>query len=74
MKYRRILSLCDLTGNWSRPYEEAGYDVVRIDIQLGQDVRLLRFDPMPIHGILAAPPCTHFSRAGAPAPNGAVRR
>lgn len=60
-----ILSLCDYTGNWSRPYEEAGYPVTRVDLQHGQDVRLLRRIEEPIHGILAAPPCTHFSRAGA---------
>jgi hypothetical protein len=59
-----ILSLCDFTGNWSRPYEESGYEVVRVDIQHGQDVRLFRYRGR-VHGILAAPPCTHFSRAGA---------
>ncbi len=62
---KTILSFCDFTGNWSRPYEEAGYDVVRIDLQNGQDVRLLAKLAVPVHGILAAPPCTHFSRAGA---------
>lgn len=62
---RTILSLCDHTGNWSRPYEEAGYPVIRIDLQDGQDVRLLKRIDEPIRGILAAPPCTHFSRAGA---------
>jgi hypothetical protein len=60
-----ILSLCDFTGNWSRPYERAGYEVMRIDLQNGQDVRLIPFIEQPVHGILAAPPCTHFSRAGA---------
>lgn len=61
-----ILSLCDHTGNWSRPYELAGYEVVRVDLRNGGDVRLLRHIDRPVHGILAAPPCTHFSRAGAP--------
>jgi hypothetical protein len=60
-----ILSLCDLTGNWSHPYEEAGYNVVRVDLERGQDVRLLRHLGEPVHGILAAPPCTHFARSGA---------
>ncbi len=60
-----ILSLCDFTGNWSRPYELAGYHVIRVDLQHGQDVRTLPFIAEPVHGILAAPPCTHFSRAGA---------
>ena len=62
---RRILSLCDYSGTWSQPYEEAGYDVIRIDIQTdGRDVRLLkRMDN--VHGILAAPPCTCFAPSGA---------
>jgi hypothetical protein len=60
-----ILSLCDLTGHWSRPYAEAGYRVVRVDLAEGRDVRLLHRLDEPVHGILAAPPCTHFSRAGA---------
>lgn len=61
---RTILSLCDYTGNWSRPYEEAGYRVVRVDLKNGGDVRLLEF-PGQIHGILAAPPCTMFASSGA---------
>lgn len=60
-----VLSLCDHTGNWSRPYEEAGWDVIRVDIQSGQDVRLLRHLGRPIRGILAAPPCDHFALSGA---------
>lgn len=60
-----ILSLCDYTGNWSRPYEEDGYDVRRIDIEHGQDVRLLELPDRPVHGILAAPPCTVFANSGA---------
>lgn len=62
---RTILSLCDFTGNWSRPYEEAGYEVFRVDIKHGQDVRTLHRPDVPVHGILAAPPCTHFARSGA---------
>jgi hypothetical protein len=60
-----ILSLCDRTGNWSRPYEEAGYDVLRIDLEHGQDVRLFELPKKPVHGILAAPPCTVFANSGA---------
>lgn len=60
-----ILSLCDFTGNWSQPYADAGYDVRRMDIQHGQDIRLLEHLGAPVHGILAAPPCTVFSKAGA---------
>ncbi len=58
-----ILSLCDLTGNWPRFYREAGYDVRTVDLQSGQDVRLMEF-PGRVHGILAAPPCTMFAAAG----------
>lgn len=62
---RTILSLCDYSGVWSRPYEEAGYEVVRIDLQHGRDVRLTEHLGRPVHGVLAAPPCTVFSKAGA---------
>jgi len=60
-----VLSLCDYSGEWSRPYREAGYDVMQVDLQRGEDVRLLRHQPVPVHGILAAPPCTHFAASGA---------
>jgi hypothetical protein len=64
-----ILDLCAGTGAWSQPYVDAGYYVERYD--LPQDVRLLRHQPYrrgrdehgPVHGILAAPPCTVFSYA-----------
>lgn len=62
---KTILSLCDFSGAWSRPYEAAGYHVIRVDLQHGQDVRLLRHLGEPVHGILAAPPCNHFARSGA---------
>jgi hypothetical protein len=60
-----ILSLCDHTGNWSRPYEEAGYQVIRVDLADGRDVRLLEPPDEPVRGILAAPPCDHFALSGA---------
>jgi len=64
---RVILSLFDYSGVWSAPYREADYNVIQIDIKHGQDVRLLRLEdiPRPVHGILAAPPCTHFASSGA---------
>lgn len=59
-----ILSLYDYSGNWSRPYREAGYQVIQVDKELnGQDVRLYRPQLESVHGILAAPPCTVFSKA-----------
>ena len=58
-----ILDLCGGTGAWSKPYRDAGYDVRLITLP-EHDVR----DYYPVdkvHGILAAPPCTHFSNSGA---------
>ncbi len=61
MKDRVILDLCCGTGAWSKPYRDAGYDVRLVTLP-EQDVLTYRFDGQP-HGILAAPPCTHFSFA-----------
>jgi hypothetical protein len=60
---RVILSLCDCTGNWPHFYREAGYDVRLVDLEYGQDVRLLEY-PGRVHGILAAPPCQVFAASG----------
>lgn len=60
-----VLSLCDFTGNWSRPYRDAGYDVRQVDLQHGDDVRLFEALPYPVRGVLAAPPCTDFASSGA---------
>lgn len=64
MRGRVILSLCDFTGNWPAPYREAGYDVRLVDLKHGQDVRLMRLPDEPVHGVLAAPPCTCFAFSG----------
>lgn len=65
---KRILSLFDYSGNWSRPYRENGYDVVQIDIKL--NINLMDFDetyfsPDEFYGILAAVPCTNYAISGA---------
>lgn len=61
-----ILSLCDYSGVWSKPYRDAGYEVIQIDLKFGDDVRLLKpKDLPPILGVLAAPPCTVFAVSGA---------
>jgi hypothetical protein len=60
-----VLSLCDFTGNWSRPYRDAGYDVRQVDLKHGEDVRLFCALPYPVRGVLAAPPCTEFASSGA---------
>ncbi len=65
---KTILSLCDFTGEWPRPYRENGYNIIQVDIKYGQDVIELASHPAtlpPIHGVLAAPPCTHFTGSGA---------
>lgn len=61
---KTILSLCDYSGAWSKPYRDAGYNIIQVDLQHGQDVRLLEY-PGKVHGILAAPPCTHLAASGA---------
>lgn len=56
-----ILDLCGGTGAWSKPYQEAGYDVRVITLPF-YDVD--KFTPPDnVYGILAAPPCTQFSFA-----------
>lgn len=61
-----LLSLFDHSGNWSKPYRDAGWNVVQVDIKNGIDIltfnyrKYRRFD-----GILLAPPCTDFSLSGA---------
>jgi hypothetical protein len=64
-----ILSLFDYTGNWSRPYREAGYPVIQMDKLHGDELLSFDYTRIPqgsVHGILAALPCTHFSRVAAP--------
>lgn len=65
MLIRTILDLCGGTGAWSAPYREAGYNVIVIDANNGDDVRLMEPVRFPVHGILAAPPCTHLAGSGA---------
>lgn len=59
-----ILSLCDYSGVWSQPYVDDDYDVIRVDLKHGQDVRLMKLPTKPVYGILAAPPCTVFAGSG----------
>lgn len=59
-----ILSLCDYSGEWSKPYREAGYEVRQLDLKFGNDIRLCEYQGQ-VHGILAAPPCTAFAGSGA---------
>lgn len=60
-KAKIILDLCGGTGAWSQPYKNAGYDVRNITFP---DYDVLTYKPPKnVYGILAAPPCTMFSRA-----------
>jgi len=61
---RVILDLCGGTGSWSKPYLDAGYQVLNITLP-EYDVRTWNGykDKKQIYGILAAPPCTEFSFA-----------
>ncbi len=63
-----ILDLCGGTGAWSKPYLDAGYDVRNItlpkfDVRYWLCEQELKKDIENVYGILAAPPCTHFSFA-----------
>jgi len=58
-----ILDLCGGTAAWSKPYAEAGYDVKLITLP-EYDVRLHK-PSENVHGVLAAPPCTHLAGSGA---------
>lgn len=68
---KTILSLFDSSGQWAEFYSRAGCDVITWDIKQGRDA--LVFDSAEsaldiledVDGILAAPPCTHFSVSGA---------
>ncbi|KKN06977.1 hypothetical protein LCGC14_1071670 [marine sediment metagenome] len=71
-----ILDLCGGTGSWSKPYKDAGYDVRLVtlpefdifQVNFWNDIIFLKDDyngisVKDIYGILAAPPCTQFSKA-----------
>jgi hypothetical protein len=75
---RVVLSFFDLTGEWSKPWLEAGYQVWTFDIQANPeqgDVNNFSsdffgdwfgdFEGMDIYAVLAACPCTDFANSGA---------
>jgi len=73
------LDLCGGTGSWSKPYAEAGYtvhlitlpefDITRSYVENGviyfprQIGHALEVPARDVYGVLAAPPCTKFSKA-----------
>lgn len=61
-----IISLFDYSGNWSRPYREAGFNIIQIDIKLGIDIFTWDYSNIKeCYGILAAVPCTDYALSGA---------
>lgn len=75
---RVILSLFDHSGAWSEPYRAAGYTVIAFDIKepggfgwahdiadFSCEYLLEELGLHTIYGIIAAPPCTHFTVSGA---------
>lgn len=58
-----ILHLCADIGSDSKPYRDAGYEVICV----GKDIGVENFRAYtlfsPVHGIIANPPCTEFSTA-----------
>lgn len=75
-----IISLCDLTGNMVRPWAEAGYECICVDVQhsirrdrqegniryVWGDVRSWWPDSFDgVKAVFAFPPCTHLAVSGA---------
>lgn len=57
---KTILHLCADTGSDSKPYKDAGYNVILV----GKDVGVENYHPTTgVYGIIANPPCTEFSIA-----------
>lgn len=78
LKYpKTLISLFDHSGNWSKPYADNGWNVIKVDIKNGLDIMdwdYGQFDYIRSHpkrtiknvcGILAAIPCTDFALTGA---------
>lgn len=64
-----LLSLFDYSGEWSRPYYDAGWDVIQWDIKIAEFMNIRRITSArmalemfeDVDGIIAAPPCTEFT-------------
>ncbi len=68
---RTVISLFDASGVMSEPWERAGYNVVRYDIQNGDDINdfnaemlLERHGDDNVWAVIAQPPCTDFASSG----------
>jgi len=54
----KILQLCADTGSDTKPFKDAGYEVICI----GKDIGVENYHPpKDVYGIIANPPCTNFS-------------
>ena len=69
---KTLLSLYDYSGMWSKPFWDAGWNVIQMDLKHGQDINQFQsvedvwdYGINDVHGILAAPPCTDFTVSGA---------
>jgi hypothetical protein len=65
---KTVISLFDYTGNWCRPYREAGWNVKQVDIKHGEN--FLEWDYWPYIKadelkVLIAIPCTDYALSGA---------
>lgn len=65
-----LLDLCGGTGSWSEPYKDAGWDVKVVTLPKYDVTRWREYPEIVelvlsgnVTGVLAAPPCTKFSRA-----------
>jgi len=55
-----ILHLCADTGSDTKPYKDAGYEVILV----GKDIGVENYHPPEnVHGVIANPVCTEFSTA-----------
>lgn len=70
-----VIFLCEHSGETSRPWQQAGFSTLCVDLTAdGQDIRLVRatelIDLFKKHrltpyGMFSMPPCTHFAGSGA---------
>lgn len=69
-----LLSVYDYTGNWARPYIDAGWRVLLWDAKIEGcilknfttlDIMIDEENNGKIDGLLAAPPCTAYAASGA---------
>lgn len=57
---KTILHLCADTGSDTKPYKDAGYNVILVGSEIGVENFI---PPKGVHGIIANPVCTEFSTA-----------